>query len=165
MQTVAALDLPDCWIAAGFVRDAVWDHLHGFGTRPPSGDIDVVWFGGSDVTAICDRSIEEQLRRQMPDLKWSVKNQARMHLRNGDTPYHSVAHAMSYWPETATAIAARFEMNETVAINAPFGLDDLFALWLRPTHGFANRKRTIFNERVRAKNWINRYPLLILCLD
>lgn len=31
-----------------------------------------------------------------------VKNQARMHLRNGDRPYQSATDAMRYWPETAT---------------------------------------------------------------
>ena len=29
LRAVAALALPDCWIAAGFVRNAVWDHLAG----------------------------------------------------------------------------------------------------------------------------------------
>ncbi|WP_196351640.1 nucleotidyltransferase family protein, partial [Vibrio campbellii] len=28
LQCVRSLDLPDCYIAAGFVRNLVWDHLH-----------------------------------------------------------------------------------------------------------------------------------------
>ncbi|WRQ77412.1 nucleotidyltransferase family protein [Pseudomonas saxonica] len=30
---VRSLNLPDCWIGAGFLRNAVWDYLHG---RSPS---------------------------------------------------------------------------------------------------------------------------------
>lgn len=44
LYAVQALELSDGWIGAGFVRDAVWDHLHGYGQRPVSGDVDVVWF-------------------------------------------------------------------------------------------------------------------------
>lgn len=29
LDIVRSLALPDCWIGAGFVRNAVWDHLHG----------------------------------------------------------------------------------------------------------------------------------------
>ncbi|WP_404943225.1 nucleotidyltransferase family protein, partial [Pseudomonas sp. DP16D-T1] len=29
LEIVRSLNLPDCWIGAGFVRNAVWDHLHG----------------------------------------------------------------------------------------------------------------------------------------
>lgn len=28
LTTVAALGAEDCWLGAGLVRDAVWDHLH-----------------------------------------------------------------------------------------------------------------------------------------
>ena len=39
LYAVQALELSDGWIGAGFVRDAVWDHLHGYGQRPVS----VMW--------------------------------------------------------------------------------------------------------------------------
>lgn len=32
------------WIGAGFVRNAVWDHLHGYGEATPLADIDVLHF-------------------------------------------------------------------------------------------------------------------------
>ena len=28
LRLVQELELPDCWVAAGFVRSAIWDHLH-----------------------------------------------------------------------------------------------------------------------------------------
>ncbi|WP_054587930.1 nucleotidyltransferase family protein [Sphingopyxis macrogoltabida] len=161
LAAVAELKLPDCWIGAGFVRDAVWDDRHGQSPMPPSGDVDVLWFAPDVTDKEADRDIERQLRSSMPDLLWSVKNQARMHRHNGDAPYHSVADAMTHWPETATAVAARLAGGR-VEISAPLGLDDLFALRVRPTAAFRSEKRSIFDERIASKRWIERYPLLII---
>lgn len=161
LSIVRDLGLPDCWIGAGFLRDAVWDHLHGHAPRKPEGDVDVIWFDTENSTSAQDRDLENKLRVLMCDIDWSVKNQARMHLRNGDAAYRSAAHAMTAWPETATAIAIRMTDNDGLEINAPLGLDDLFAMRLRPTPDFANRKRAIFEERIAGKRWRERYPLVI----
>ena len=161
LMAVAELALPDGWIGAGFVRDAVWDHLHGHPTSPPAGDVDVIWFGRDTVDEQLDIEIEQNLRAVMPQLMWSVKNQARMHRRNADAPYQSAADAMRRWPETATAVAARLG-GKVVEINAPLGLDDLFALRLRPTTAFSGKKRSVFQERVRSKRWVERYPMLTI---
>lgn len=162
LLAVAALGLPDCWIGAGFVRDAVWDHLHGYAVSPPRGDVDVLLFDPETTDHRCDQHVEQQLRSAMQGVDWSVKNQARMHLRNGDDPYRSVADAMRHWPETATAVAARIATAGVVEISAPFGLDDLFALRLRPTPAFLAAKLAIFEERVSSKNWLERYPRLTI---
>ena len=79
LYAVRALELNDGWIGAGFVRDAVWDHLHGYGLSPISGDVDVVWFDCEYCNPDHDRYLEDRLRQQLPSLDWSVKNQARMH--------------------------------------------------------------------------------------
>jgi hypothetical protein len=160
LAAIRSLALRDGWIGAGFVRDAVWDHLHGRKQGRPAGDVDVVWFDPARSDPDFDRDIERRLHASAPGFDWSVKNQARMHARNGDAPYRSVADAMRHWPETATAIAARLAADGRVEIEAPFGLDDLFALRLRPTPGFADAKRPIFDQRVAAKNWMALYPAL-----
>ncbi len=79
LTLVKALALPDCWVAAGFVRSAVWDHLHlrNAGTLPP--DIDVIWFDPDRLEKAVDTRIEAALRLVGGSLNWSVKNQARMH--------------------------------------------------------------------------------------
>jgi uncharacterized protein len=162
LEIVAALDLPDGWIGAGFVRDALWDHLHGYDVTDPHGDVDVIWHDSTSPQAAHDDRIEQELHRAMPGLRWSVKNQARMHLRNGDAPYASVADAMRHWPETATAVAVRLGCSDSIEVNAPLGLDDLFALRLRPTPHFLTDKLPIFMDRVASKRWIDRYPRLSL---
>lgn len=99
----------------------------------------------------------------MPGLQWSVKNQARMHRRNGDPAYTSVSQAMEHWPETATAVAIRLHGLGSLEVSAPFGLDDLFGLQLRPTPHFRREKLPIFADRVAAKRWLHRYPMLQIC--
>lgn len=162
LYAVQALELSDGWIGAGFVRDAVWDHLHGYGQRPVSGDVDVVWFDAKSGSAADDRGLEERLSQQSSVFNWSVKNQARMHQRNGNKPYHSTENALLYWPETATAIAVRMGRSGLIEVIAPYGLDDLFALRLRPTPVFAQHKLAIFRQRVAEKRWLQRYPGLQL---
>jgi len=161
LSAVADLALPDGWIGAGFVRDAVWNHLHGLSGALPAGDTDVLWFDTEAADEAVDRALEERLRAALPCFDWSVKNQARMHARNGDAPYVSVADAMTHWPETATAVAARLVAGG-VEISAPLGLDDLFAMRLRPTLSFTGRKHAIFRQRLASKRWVERYPMLTI---
>lgn len=66
LYAVQALELNDGWIGAGFVRDAVWDHLHGYGQRPVSGDVDVVWFDAKSATSACDSALEEEAASKTP---------------------------------------------------------------------------------------------------
>lgn len=162
LLAVATCGIPTAAIAAGFVRDAIWDDQHGYGIRPPLGDVDVVFHDPTQTDPARDRSIEQQLRDRIPQLDWSVKNQARMHDRNGDQPYADVGHAMSHWPETATAVAVTRVREGDLRIVAPFGLADLFGLILRPTPAFVTERRAIFHERIAAKRWLERYPRLRL---
>ena len=162
LECVHALDLPDCWIGAGFVRNATWDHLHGRPPRPPSGDVDVVWHDPGRMDPAEDARLEARLRAMVPAVEWSVKNQARMHRRNGDAPYGGTVEAMRHWPETATAVAARRTDQGGCEIAAPFGLDDLFNLVLRPTPRFEGGKRPIYLDRVEVKGWLRSWPLLWL---
>ena len=85
----------------------MWDYLHGRPASPINGDVDVIWFLPEQANPAEDRRLEAFLRASEPSMKWSVKNQARMHSRNGDARYISAVEAMRYWPETATAVAAR----------------------------------------------------------
>ena len=108
LSAVASLGLPDCWIAAGFVRSAVWDRLHGHAEPTPLGDIDVVYFDSGRAE---DPGVDEALQRELTGLMggrpWEICNQARMHSYNGDAPYRSTAHSLTHWLETPTAVAIR----------------------------------------------------------
>jgi hypothetical protein len=160
LHGVRALDLPDCWVAAGFVRNCVWDHLHQRATSPLAGDVDVIWFDAQRATQAHDLALESALRRQDSALQWSVKNQARMHGRNGDLPYASATDAMRYWPETATAVGVRLGHDGAIEVAAPFDLEDLFGMRVRPTARFIGEKHPVYLDRISAKNWQAQWPLL-----
>ncbi|WP_240478624.1 nucleotidyltransferase family protein [Pseudomonas cremoricolorata] len=163
LGVVNALQLPDCWIGAGFVRNAVWDHLHGRTSSPIVTDVDVIWFDADACSAETDRALERTLQAIEPGVKWSVKNQARMHLNNGDAAYLNVNDAMGHWPETATAVAVRRSEEDHCEVAAPFALDDLFELKIRPAGDFAAAKATIFQQRLNDKGWLITWPLLTVC--
>lgn len=157
---VRELGLPDCWIGAGFVRNAVWDHLHERPPTPPTGDVDVIWFDPARAHRRVDEEHEASLRAREPDIAWSLKNQARMHHRNGDPPYASATDAMRYWPETATAVAVRRTGGDRCEVAAPFGTDDLLGLVLRPGPAFLGEKRSVYASRLHSKRWTTIWPLL-----
>jgi len=159
LRPVAALGIPDCWIGAGLIRNAIWDHLHGIRTGPMAdGDVDVVYCDHSDATLARDLAIERRLLDEFSDIPWSVHNQARMHQRNGDAPYRNTADAIRCWPETATAIAARI-LGDDVEVIAPHGVADLVSMIVRPTPAFAC-KLPIYRMRLVTKDWARRWPRL-----
>ncbi|AFK55948.1 nucleotidyltransferase family protein [Tistrella mobilis] len=163
---VAACGLPDCWVAAGFVRDLVWDHLHGRHPELPRNDIDVIWFDALRPHREQDKMLEAQLSAIRPNVRWSVDNQARMHLRNDDPPYASAVDAMRHWPETATAVAVQLTAGGQLRVAAPHGLEDLFAIIARPTPAFMTPARhAVHLQRVKDKGWRDRWPLLRLAGD
>lgn len=158
LRAVSRLGLPDCWIGAGFVRNLVWDRLHGFAEATPLNDIDVLYFDPSDQSRVTERKLESRLRRSLPGLPWSVRNQARMHRRNGDAPYRSTCHALAFWAETPTAVAVAVR-GAGVEVIAPFGTEDLMGLTVRPTPRFRH-KMVIYRVRMARKNWPALWPRL-----
>jgi len=163
LNQVAALELPDCWIGAGFVRNLVWDHLHGFDDRTPLNDVDVIYFDAANVSKVMESKIKNSLAQANPKIKWDVKNQARMHEANNDPPYVSTPDALNYWPETATAVAVRLWQagSDRLELAAPFGIDDLVNLIVRPTPAFTGRPEQ-FQRRQAEKNWRAVWPRLTI---
>jgi hypothetical protein len=160
LSIVQAQNLSDCWIGAGMVRSAVWDALAGRPPAPVTEDVDVIWFDPSRDSPDVDKRIEQKLVRLDASVRWSVKNQSRMHLRNEDPPYRSCEDALRHWPETATAVAVRLDETGGLEILAPCGLADLFAGIVRPTARFARDKQDVFEARWRGKRWLERWTFL-----
>ncbi|QLK62088.1 nitrate reductase [Enterobacteriaceae bacterium Kacie_13] len=158
LMEVQKLGLNDGWLAAGFVRNLVWDRLHGYSRATPLNDIDVVYFNPEECSAQADARIEQRLQAAAPDLPWSVKNQARMHERHGHAPYASSAQAISYWVEVETAIGARINADGQIELNAPLGLESLFHFTITPNPRHAIP--AVFAERVSSKGWLALWPKL-----
>lgn len=148
----------DAWLAAGFVRDAVWDALAGRAPDPARcRDLDVVYLGTGareDEAALAAR-----LAEQAPAQAWEVRDQARMARRAGQPRPADLAAALALWPETATAVAARLSDGQ-VQLLAPHGVADLLAGLVRPTPSHAGSG--LVAARAARKGWLLRWPFLRL---
>lgn len=157
LRAVRTLALPDWCIAAGFVRNRVWDRLHGIVPARPPADIDVLYFDAGDLSKVAEARHEAQLAAAMPELPWQVRNQARMHLSKGLPPHKCTADSMTYWLETVTAVGVRLEADDSLTVIAPFGIDDLVRLRCRPT-AFGRTRRHEYESRIAQKRWRELWP-------
>jgi hypothetical protein len=159
LQQVAQLQLPQGYIAAGFVRNLVWDALYQKVPATPLCDVDVIFYDPLDCSEALEQKLEQQLTAQLPQLQWQVRNQARMHLRNQDPPYQSCLDAMQFWPEKETAVAVRLLLDGRFECISAFG----FArLWQGQITHNPVRSADVFANRVNAKAWLTIWPQLVL---
>jgi len=158
------LDLPDWWICAGFVRSKIWDALHGYIERTPLEDIDVIYFDANNKEESEEKKWEDQLRKLMPTIPWSVKNQARMHKINNLPPYHSSAEGIANFPETVTAIGVKLLGQNDIALVAPYGVADILKLHVKPVPHFAKDKNlmAVYEQRIQRKNWQSNWPKITI---
>src|SRR5690606_955501 len=155
LHQAKSLELPDWWICAGFVRSKIWDTLHEFTERTPLTDIDVIYFDSNDLKEETEKEYENHLRTLNPTIPWSVKNEARMHIRNNVPPYESSIDAISKFPETATALGIKIDSNNHIILTAPHGIHDVIHLEVRPTPYILENQHvaSLFKDRIRKKNW------------
>ncbi|ETI70563.1 nucleotidyltransferase family protein [Neobacillus vireti] len=155
LRAVKSLNLPDWWVCAGFVRSKIWDVLHDFSTRTPIPDIDVIYFELTNIDESVEKKIEEKLISLVPQIPWSVKNQARMHIKNNMPPFSSSVDGISKFPETVTALGVKLDEKENVILTAPWGITDVVNLEVRPTPYYLNSEGLIkiYENRVLKKNW------------
>ncbi len=156
LRAVRALELPDWCISGGFVRNRVWDRLSNSKVLYRA-DTDVLFFDAVDISRAREQQLEAELSRIVPEAEWQLRNQARMHINNGDPPYRSTAHAMTYWLETCTAVGIKLGDDDQLHIVAPLGLDDLLGLVLRPTAA-GLRRREVYRHRLDTKPWRAQWP-------
>lgn len=158
LEVASRLQLKDWCLAAGFVRNLAWDRLHGYVQSTPLSDIDLVYFDRVDASAERDEALESLLRT-MSVHPWSVKNQARMHSRNGDSPYSSTSQAMSHWVEVETAIGVSYDHGkDELKLVTPFGVRSLFEKTI--TMNAKRRKPKAFAARIQDKGWLRTWPQL-----
>jgi hypothetical protein len=162
LKSAKSLDLPDWWICAGFVRSKIWDTLHDFRVRTPIPDIDVIYFDPANIDELEEKKLEEKLQSLIPNLPWSVKNEARMHIRNKMPPYSSSVDAISKFPETATALGIKIGEEDNVILTAPYGICDVIKVEVKPTPYFLETKERIefYRDRITKKNWKSTWPMI-----
>ena len=141
LDAIAAAGIHDAWLGAGALRNRVWQRR--YGGRLPNTDWDGA-FSGPMSSAEATARLSEQL-----PLNWEAVNQQ-------DYGHASAAHGLAGWPETATGIGVRLADGE-LQVLAPWGFDDLLGGVLRPS---PRVDPTVFDERLRSKDWRVRWPAL-----
>ena len=164
LRDVRSLELPDWYIAAGAVRNTVWNYLHSFPTTFNQNDVDVIYFDQSDMNGEREGISEKSLKEKNPKLKWEVVNQARVHLFNnrpniGHPPVKSSGKSIAYWSETPTCVGIRLEASDAITICAPYGLNDLMDLIVKPIPK-PYQNLVLYQQRVKSKNWAECWPNL-----
>jgi hypothetical protein len=157
LRAVSTLALPDYWVAAGFVRNLVWDHLHN--KKTDLNDVDVIYYCSTDTQAELAISALRQLQKKLPKVNWQVKNQAVMHIKRQHGQYVSSVDAMTFWPEQETAIGVTLDKNGCFSMAAPFGLTTLFkgVITFNP-----KGDEKVFWQRIEDKCWLKTWPKLVI---
>jgi len=151
LEVARELDLPDWWVVSGAVYQPVLNRLTGRAADYGIKDYDLVYYDAADLSYEAEdvviRRAAGALDADLSPLV-EVRNQARVHLwfegKFGEpyTPLASAKEALERFVSPMFAIAVRLGADDALEICAPFGLEDLFALRLRPnprrkTLGFA----------------------------
>lgn len=141
LRTASALDLPDWRLFSGAVYQPVLNHLTGRPAAHGLKDYDLAYFDAADLSYAAEdaviRRVANAFEAPLAGMV-EVRNQARVHLwfekRFGEPypPLSSTAEALQRFVATAFAVGVRLDADDRLHIAAPFGLEDLFALRLRP---------------------------------
>ena len=163
LTIIRDLGLKDSWLAAGSVRNFIWNLLS---DRPPfdcETDVDVIFFD-PDISYEETLSLEKKLRADFPQYQWELKNQVYMHQHSPHTaPYSSSCDAMSKYPERCTAIGLRLNEDFALEFFTSYGLEDILNFQVRPTpHFLENQDRMkLYQTRLSKKNWQEKWKNLI----
>src|SRR5688572_1480625 len=158
LNVACAQDLPQGRVVAGCIYQTVWNSLTGRPPRAGINDYDVSYFDGSDLSAETETAIESRVRAALPGYPAPIEvcNQARVHLwfekhfGIAYTPLSSADEAITRYASTTHAVGVRLTRDDRFDVFAPFGLDDIFDMIVRPNYALAN-KATHEKKAARAR--------------
>ncbi len=146
-HAIRPLQLPQWRLVAGCIYQTVWNVLTSRPPRTGIKDYDLAYFDSFDLSWAAEDAVIRRVTAAAATTapaRVEPRNQARVHLwfeaRFGSPykPLHSTDEALGRYAAPVHAIGVRLEPDDTLNIAAPFGLDDLFALTIRPNPALAN---------------------------
>ncbi len=158
LNVARAADLPQWRVVAGCIYQTVWNSLTG---RPPGtgiNDYDLIYFDGADLSQETEAAMESRIRAALPDFPAPVEvcNQARVHFWFEEyfgiayPPLSSADEAIMRYASATHAVGVRLMQDDRLDIFAPFGLDDVFGMIIRPNYALPN-KATHEKKAARAQ--------------
>ncbi|MFI8685812.1 nucleotidyltransferase family protein [Rossellomorea sp. NPDC077527] len=167
LKILRDINLPfEYYVGAGCIANTVWNEISCYPFEYGISDVDIVYYDSGNKTLESEKEIKENLLNLLGDFpfKLDVKNQARVHLWYKEKfgfsiePYHSLNSAIDTWPTTATALGLRQEKDDTLKIYAPYQLEDLFSMVVRPNKRMITRE--IYENK--ANKWQEKWPKLLV---
>ena len=146
LQGISTLGLPDGLLVSGAIYNTVWNTLTGRPRGHGIKDADLAYFEAADLSYEAEDRVIQRVQthfRHSP-IPVEARNQARVHLWFPEKfgiaypPLGSSLEMLNYFTTKAYAVGARLEDGE-IRVFAPFGLEDLFSLRLRPNPVLPNR--------------------------
>lgn len=167
LETLRALDPPQWRVASGAIYQTVWNALTGRDPDHGLHDYDVMYFDRDpswDAEDAWIRRAAGAFAAPLAD-KVEVRNQGRVHLwfeaKFGE-PYPALGdtdEAVERFLCPAFAVAVRLTADDRIDVHAPFGLEDCFAMRLRPN---PRRPVNAANLASTAEKLRRRWPELVL---
>lgn len=159
LERLEGYGLDNYYVAAGAINQTVFNYYHNNSMNYLIDDYDIVYYD-EDLSYEKEDKIIKEINLLCKDLNVSldIKNQARVHLwfKNkfgySIEPNKSVEDAISKWGSTVTCIGVRLKNNE-LTIFAPYGLNDLFSLIIRPNKENFIKKGYEGKTRKWKQNW------------
>jgi hypothetical protein len=160
-----ALGLPNWYLGAGAVAQAVWNAAHHRAPGSDVADYDLVYFDPGDLSEEAEKTAERAACTAFSrfGVRMDVTNEARVHLwyeRKFGVKlerYASAEAAIATWPTTATSIGVTRRQGK-FTVCAPFGTDDLWALIVRPNKTLVTRQ--VYEAKVAR--WSAIWPQLTI---
>ncbi|MGE3302641.1 MAG: nucleotidyltransferase family protein [Hyphomonadaceae bacterium] len=167
LRACLPLGLPDWMLASGAVYQTAWNAITGRDPDYGIKDFDLFYHYAKDVSYEHEDFVIKTRTAQFPaDIAplVEIRNQARVHLwfeqKFGEpyAPLQRSAEALERFVAPAFAVGVQLQYDDWVQIDAPLGLDDLFAMRIRanPTRPKVQRFREI------AENLKARWPELTI---
>jgi uncharacterized protein len=159
LRTAREINLPQCRVVAGCIYQSVWNVLTGRPQGTGINDYDLIYFDISDISEGAEKVIETSVQSRLPAFPApiEVRNQARVHLwfeahfGIAYPPLQSADEAITRYASATHAVGVRLLQDDQLDIFAPFGLEDIFAMVIRPNYALSNRE-THERKAARAKS-------------
>ncbi|SDH43065.1 nucleotidyltransferase family protein [Pseudonocardia oroxyli] len=166
LERAPALGVPDWWLAAGALSQTVWNVLHGRDPGAGIADYDLVYFDDTDLSYDAENTVIGRATEVLGDVAPSleIRNQARVHLwyqthfGEPGLRFTSSTHAIDHFPTTTTSVGLSRTAGGEFTVYAPFGLDDILAMRVRPNPRLA--PRTVYETKTRR--WKAEWPNLLV---
>jgi hypothetical protein len=166
LRRLPDLGVPDCFLTAGCLFQAVWNRLSGRAADWGVKDYDVFYFDPTDLSWDAEDAVIGRARSLFADLDVTieVKNQARVHLwypQRFGAPYPALTSSRDGIDRYLIACTCVGIEVATGALYAAGGLQEVYDGILRINP--VNRQTLAF--RAKAASYQSRWPWLRICED